>query len=353
MPAPTRLPVPWAADTVIVGGAYAGSPVKNATLTDAVAREGLRPDETLKGDNVNEALNSFYAWIEYARAEKTGRYGDGSDGDVVIAGAVGLSSDMYYQNLTVPSGQILITNNYKVFVSQHCNIELGGRLIGNGADGEDSTNNPGAVGGFGGLAIVAGSLGQGSSGGNGGSSASAGAPAGIAASGVGQALGGAGGAGGASNDGGGGTGGSGGSAAAPTAAEGGTRHAAIAHGHLDGSSTNRLNGGSGGGGGGGGSDTEGAGGGAGGGVVAVHAAILTIDGTVEIDGGVGGNGNGVGGGAGAGAGAGGGGGLGLFATSDRRGSGTIQALGGSGGTGFGVGSNGAAGANGAVREWVI
>lgn len=45
-------------------------------------------------------------------------FGDGSDGDVSISGTVTLSRDMYYKNLTIPAGQILNPNWYRVFVQE-------------------------------------------------------------------------------------------------------------------------------------------------------------------------------------------------------------------------------------------
>lgn len=43
-------------------------------------------------------------------------FGDGSDGNVTIAGTVTLTRDMYYNNLEIPSGQILDPAGYRVFV---------------------------------------------------------------------------------------------------------------------------------------------------------------------------------------------------------------------------------------------
>lgn len=45
-------------------------------------------------------------------------FGNGSDGDVSISGTVTLSRDMYYKNLTIPAGQILNPNWYRVFVQE-------------------------------------------------------------------------------------------------------------------------------------------------------------------------------------------------------------------------------------------
>lgn len=49
-------------------------------------------------------------------------YGSGSDGDVTISGTVTLSRDMYYNNLTVPLGNVILTNGYKIFVKNLATI---------------------------------------------------------------------------------------------------------------------------------------------------------------------------------------------------------------------------------------
>ena len=59
-------------------------------------------------------------------------YGTGLDGNVVIATDTTLTSDMYYQNLTVNPGVILKTNGFRVFVKE--TLTLNG-LIGSGTSG--------------------------------------------------------------------------------------------------------------------------------------------------------------------------------------------------------------------------
>lgn len=49
-------------------------------------------------------------------------YGTGSDGDVTISGTVTLTSDKYYNNLTVPLGNVLLTNGFRVFVKNTATI---------------------------------------------------------------------------------------------------------------------------------------------------------------------------------------------------------------------------------------
>ena len=58
-----------------------------------------------------------------ARLGNDAVYGDGSDGDVVITGnPTTLTSDMYYNNLTINSGAFLLTNGFRVFVKNTLTI---------------------------------------------------------------------------------------------------------------------------------------------------------------------------------------------------------------------------------------
>lgn len=71
------------------------------------------------------------------RVQKVGNdavYGTGIDGDVTITGTVTLTSDKYYNNLTVPLGNVLLTNGFRIFVKNTATINgvVGmGRVTGN------------------------------------------------------------------------------------------------------------------------------------------------------------------------------------------------------------------------------
>jgi hypothetical protein len=66
--------------------------------------------------------------------------GDGSDGDVTISGTTTLSRDMYYNNLTVPVGNGIIPNGYKIFVKETATINGGIAFSGNdGSTGSTGT----------------------------------------------------------------------------------------------------------------------------------------------------------------------------------------------------------------------
>lgn len=91
-------------------------------------------------------------------------FGDGSDGDVTISVDTTLTSDMYYNNLTVNSGKILNTGGYKVFVKN--TLTNNGTIGRPGNAGGDGQNN-GGVGGTAAASLADGTL-SGSLGGKGG-----------------------------------------------------------------------------------------------------------------------------------------------------------------------------------------
>jgi len=88
-------------------------------------------------------------------------YGDGSDGDVTTSGDVGLTADVYYNNLTISAGDTLTTNGYRVFVRETLTIAATGVIGwkgvdgGAGGDGDDATAGGPGNGGTAGAAGAA------------------------------------------------------------------------------------------------------------------------------------------------------------------------------------------------------
>jgi hypothetical protein len=78
------------------------------------------------------------------------RFGDGVDGDVTISGATNLSRDMYYNNLTIDSGQTLSSKSFKIFVKNtltvNGEISNPGGVGGNGGNGDTVPGQGGAAG---------------------------------------------------------------------------------------------------------------------------------------------------------------------------------------------------------------
>lgn len=293
------------------------SAVLSKVLTGLVPSAGtvVATDTILQAFN-KLALNQSCAW-----------FGNGSDGDVVIAVDTTLTRDMYYNTLTVNLGATLFTAGFKVHVLGDATIS--GIIDRSGTDATGTAAVPG---------LVAGTLGSSGAGGAGG------AAAGAAGGATTNASGGAGGLGGTGS---GGAGGAGGTATVPTAALGGievlnaARQAAVCQ-----NTAGTILPGGAGGGGGGGDGTAGGAGGSGGGVILVAARNLTGTGTLRAKGG-----NGfqpVAGNRGGGAG-GGGGAIVLITENDTTSTSlTFTVSGGTGASGFGTGTSGANGSNGRV-----
>lgn len=71
-------------------------------------------------------------------------YGDGSDGDVTIAGTVTLTRDMYYNNLVIPTATILDPAGYRFFVKG--TMSGTGTIRRDGSDGGNATTTGGTAG---------------------------------------------------------------------------------------------------------------------------------------------------------------------------------------------------------------
>lgn len=75
-------------------------------------------------------------------------YGDGSDGDVTVSGALSLSRDMYYRNLTLAAGAAITVNGFRIFVSELLDASAAptGAIAGAVYDGGDASGvNAGAA----------------------------------------------------------------------------------------------------------------------------------------------------------------------------------------------------------------
>lgn len=341
MPRPTNDLPDWASsgNYSAPGETWDATARRVATGLTAFANAGLEPEIPTPAQSMNEWLARVREWIVFADAEgAVGVFGDGSDGDVTVAGTTTLVRDMFYDDLTIGAAGVLETAGFRVFVRGTLTITAGGIIRHNGAIGSAGGGGGGGAGGAGAVVGFLAAAGAGATGGNAtanGSNASAFAN---------NTIGGAGGNGGNSNNG--GTGGTGGTPVAPTAAEGGWRF-------LESMVNARtaslpLRPGLGGGGGGGGTNGTGGGGGGGGGAVVIAARLVANAGSIQARGGVGGAaytgpdalGNGGGGG--------GGGGFVFTLTRGMTGAGTIDANGGAGGAGHLVGAAGATGSAGVV-----
>jgi hypothetical protein len=291
-------------------------------------------------------------------------FGDGSDGDVVIAADTNLARDMYYNNLTINTGKVLTTKGWRIFVKGTLTLSGTGKIASSGSAGGSGASGGGAgpgavydvynrkVGGTTSNIGALGGIGQVGAGGAGGGYTRDPATALYH-----NALGGAGGAGGAGQNGAAG-------AAGSLDTSGGTVPLLGIHtvaelaGLLNGGTIDAQNavftyqGGAGGGGGGGQTSgaKKGGGGGGGGGFVAVLASVVTGAGSIEAVGGAGANGDPAGN---TGGGGGGGGGFVGLAYRTTSGTWTTSVAGGALGVKGGTGADGVVGPAGNLNTFVV
>ena len=313
-----------------------------STQTSEIPRKQFRGVFTYATLPATSLLNDFayasdtgllYRWDGSAWTPITntsggiGIFGDGSDGDVTVAGVTTLTRDMYYNNLTINAGCYIITANFRIFVKS--TFTNNGTVMDIAAANKNGTS--GAGGGGGGVSWAAGTLGSGSDGGN----------SNVNGNNKTVSLGGNGGAGGRTltnppN--------TGGVATAPVATIDLPRSLPFAI--LAKDNTDLIQGGASGA-GGVVEDSTGGGGGSGGGVSVIAARIIVNNGVFQCDGGNGGAGEDtIGGANGSGGGGGGGGGL-LISIYNTASWTTETANGGTGGAGgVGISTTGDPGAAG-------
>lgn len=264
----------------------------------------------------------------------SGIFGDGSDGDVVIAtGApVTIARDMMYNNLTVPNSATLTPRGFRIFVKGTLTIGATGNINDNGLNASGVTAG-GALG-----SVTAG-FGAGSGAGAAGRTTTGAGTASVTSSNcsindqnVAPQGGNGGGAGGANS------GGTAGAAPPPTILQKASSLAFMLSARLY-NGTSTMNGGSGGAAGGAditaGAASSGGGGGAAG-IVWISAKSINNNGSITCNGGAGANGVsalGVAGGGGGGA-----GGMVCIITTTSTGLGTVTANGGTAGLSVGTGA---------------
>ncbi len=308
-------------------------------------------------DQILRVASGLPAWVAENLSQD---FGDGSDGNLTVSGAVTLTQIPYYNTLTINAGALLNTNGYPIYckVLDLSNAPAGA-IFRNGNAGATVAAN---AGGAAGTALVANILGASGAGSAGAAGATNAGTASAAVGAVAASNGGAGGASGAS--------GAGGTGALAPSGAGGTISGNVHFGRFEYQfirGVTQITGGAGGdggnsGGGDGANSSRGAGGGGGGaGVLVIYAASIitsgsTASGVIRAIGGNGGSGGNapLGNVGGNGGGGGGGGGYVYIAYVTKTGpvvTGLINASGGAGanggnGIGTGVGGNGGTGGNG-------
>ena len=323
--------------------------VKNSSLSQAIPIQAIGTDTNIhinvipKGTGALQVNGNAVAVGQFARS----LFGDGSGGDVTSVGNLTLTRHQYFNNYTIDNGHTITTNGFRLHVKNTLTINGSGILNANGSAGAS-----GATGGAGGsnnsdggseIAANAGSTGGAGGATNGSNSTNMTVGYRLVSS-TALANGGAGGNGSLGN--------------------GGVGNAPATNTYMpkfavpfwiaasNGSPT--FCGMSGQGGGGGGGDGvaggQGGGGGGGGGLIYIAAKTIVNNGTIQTNGGIGGEGEPkVAGNRGGGGGGGGGSGGLVYLVYEALTAGTISHTGGTGGadgTGSGTGTAGGAGVNG-------
>jgi hypothetical protein len=273
-----------------------------------------------------------------------GLFGDGSEGDAVIAGVTALGRETHYNNLTITGTGTLKPVGFRCFVKGTLTIDAGGSFNDDGNSAAGTVAGPGlgarntlnAIGGAGILGNAGGGNGNTGSGNSNSSLNGAGA---IPAGGTGGGIP---------------AGNTGGPAGTVTTAVQGQRWNGTAwpqQGRFNNAGAQLQYNGGGGGGSGASSavGTTGGGSGGGAGLVWIAAKAVINNGRISANGGNGSTGTGP---ANGGGGGGGGGGCVMLATLSQS-TGTVQALGGLGGAGLGTGLAGLNGVAGSVQVVVL
>jgi hypothetical protein len=114
-------------------------------------------------------------WSQLTKAQTIEYFGGGTDGDATISGALTLTRDMFYHNLTISAGAAILPNGYRIFVSGTLDLTAApaGAFTRNGSSGTNGTaSGNGGPGGAGSASTSAladlGNGGNGAPGGQGG-----------------------------------------------------------------------------------------------------------------------------------------------------------------------------------------
>jgi len=94
-------------------------------------------------------LGTGAAFAQTRTADGIGLFGDGSDGDVTITKSTFVTRDMYYNNLTIESGQTFNPNGFRIFVSGTLTLNKGARISRDGNDAPGAALSAGTLGGSG------------------------------------------------------------------------------------------------------------------------------------------------------------------------------------------------------------
>ena len=125
----------------VATSSYSGTDY-NLVLQSKYASSTSSATTTIPITNTSGKLDTSFIeqTAEYTWSGGLLAYGDGSDGDVIISATTTLTSDKYYDDLTINAGVTLYPNGYKVFVLG--TLTVNGTLSADGNSGTNASSSP-------------------------------------------------------------------------------------------------------------------------------------------------------------------------------------------------------------------
>ena len=134
--------------------AHGGTSTNSFTAHQVVLGQGASALNTTTGGSTGLVLtyNDSSTDPSWQSSGYSNFFGDGSDGNLVIASGVTvtLTAEAYYNNVTISGGGILKPAGFRVFIAGTLTIYAGGLFHNNGSDGSPGGNGGTASGGVGG-----------------------------------------------------------------------------------------------------------------------------------------------------------------------------------------------------------
>lgn len=126
--------------TGISGGGGGSGDITSVTAGTNLTGGGTSGAVTLNlADNISLTTITASNWVGLPPSISSdffgGQFGDGSDGDLTVVGTYTAAKELYFNNLTIPSGTIFKPNGHRVFVANTLTVESNASFNDDGTDG--------------------------------------------------------------------------------------------------------------------------------------------------------------------------------------------------------------------------